>query len=290
MLPYRVVLAIAIALSPAAAAAHETREGGKLVLTNGVSTLEGSAGGGLATWAVIAGNETRDGYGVAAHATLAALPDFDLESYGIAIGIRDRIELSYAHQSFDTRAAGAALGLGRGFVFAQDVYGAKLRVAGDAVWDQDRWLPQIAIGVQHNVADKGAVIAAVGGQRASGTDFLISATKIFLAQNIVADATLRVTRANQFGLLGQGGDRGHGYGAQFEGSLARMLSPSLAIGGEVRSKPDQLGFAREDAAWDLFAAWSPQRHVTLTAAFVDLGSIATVPGQHGAFLSLQTAF
>ena len=96
--------------------------------------------------------------------------------------------------------------------------------------------------------------------------------------------------ANQFGLLGEGGDRGNGYQPQFEGSLAQMLSPSLAIGGEYRSKPDQLGFARENGAWDLFAAWSPQRHVTVTAAYVDLGDIATVPGQHGTFLSLQAAF
>ena len=29
-------------------------EGGKLVLTNGITTIEGSSGGGLATWATIA--------------------------------------------------------------------------------------------------------------------------------------------------------------------------------------------------------------------------------------------
>lgn len=272
------------------ARAGDGRSGGKLRLTDGISTVEGSAGGGLATWAVIAGEETVNGVGGTAHATLVALPDLDLESYGAAVGLWDRVELSYARQSFDTRAAGAALGLGRGFTFKQDIYGAKVRVIGDAVWDQDRWLPQIAVGVQHKVADKRAVIAAVGGRDHKGTDFLVSATKVFLAQGLVAGATLRWTEANQFGLLGHGGDAGAKRSVQVEASAAKMLSPSLVVGGEFRSKPDDLGFAEEDDAYDVFAAWSVRRHVTLTVAYVDLGDIATVEEQRGAFLSLQVAF
>ena len=42
------------------AVAAEIGTGGKLLLTGGVSSLEGGAGGGLATWAVIAGNETNN--------------------------------------------------------------------------------------------------------------------------------------------------------------------------------------------------------------------------------------
>lgn len=272
------------------AAASDRRAGGKLLLTDGVSSVEGAAGGGLASWAVIAGQETRDGIGGSAHATLVALPDFDLESYGVAIGIDDQVELSYAHQSFDTRAAGAALGLGKGFTFGQHVIGAKLRVAGDAVWDQDRWLPQIAVGVQHRIADEGAVIRAVGGRRASGTDFYVAATKVLLARSVVLNGTLRFTRANQFGLLGFGGDRNGGYSAQGEGSAGVLLSRSLLVGAEYRTRPDNLRFAREQDAVDAFAAWAVHRRLTLTAAYVDLGDIATVRRQRGAFLSLQGAF
>lgn len=282
-------LAVAAAILATPAHAGDGRSGGKLRLTDGISTVEGSAGGGLATWAVIAGEETVNGVGGTAHATLVALPDFDLESYGAAVGLWDRVELSYVHQSFDTRAAGAALGLGRGFTFKQDVFGAKVRIAGDAVWDQDRWLPQISVGVQHKVADKRAVIAAVGGRDHKGTDFLVSATKIFLAEGVVAGGTLRWTEANQLGLLGHGGDAGGRRSVQVELSAAKMLSPSLVVGGEFRSKPDNLGFAEEDDAYDLFAAWSVHRRVTLTAAYVDLGDIATVKNQRGAFLSLQAS-
>ncbi len=285
---WRAALLALAAATPAAA--EESRIGGKLLLTGGVSSIEGSAGGGLATWALIAGDETEAGYGAKAHLSYAALPDFDLTTYGAAAGIRDRLELSYAHQRFDTRAAGAALGLGRGFTFGQDIFGAKLRVLGSAVYDQDSVLPQVSIGIQHKRADRGAVIRAVGGAHANGTDFYVAATKVMLRQSLVANATVRFTKANQTGLLGFGGDRHDRYRPQFEGSLGRLVTRHLLVGAEYRTKPDNLGFTRENDAYDLFVAWMPVRHVALTAAYVDLGMIATFDRQRGAFLSVQSSF
>jgi hypothetical protein len=281
-------------LAPATARANDGRAGGKLVLTDGVSSIEGAAGGGLATWSLIAGNETGAGVGGTAHATIVALPDFDLESYGAALGLFDRAELSYAHQSFDTRQAGAALGLGRGYTFSQHVIGAKLRVIGDAVWDQDTALPQIAIGVQHKIADGGRLgrplLKALGARATSGTDFYAAATKVVLARSMVVNATARLTRANQLGLLGFGGDRVGARTLQFEGSAGVLLTRRLLVGGEYRTKPDNLGFAEEDDGYDVFAAWALGRAVSLTAAYVDLGDIATVKRQRGVFLSLQGGF
>lgn len=276
------------AASPAAA--HEARQGGKLLLTNGVSNVEGAAGGGLATWAVIGGEDTEDGIGGSIHATYVPLDDFTLTTFGATIGIHDRFEFSYAHQIFDTRAVGTALGLGHGYTFGQDVYGAKVRLFGDAVYDQDSLLPQVSVGVQYKHATRGPVIQAVGGKAASGTDFYVAATKLLLRQSIVVDGTIRFTKANQFGLLGFGGDRSDAYSAQFEGSAALLVDRHLAVGAEARTTPDNLGFAQEDDAYDLFAAWAPAHHFTVTAAYVDLGDIATVKAQHGAFLSLQASF
>ena len=87
-----------------------------------------------------------------------------------------------------------------------------------------------------------------------------------------------------------GGDEGDDHTVQLEGTAAVMLSPRLAVGGEVRTKPDRLGFAEEDDAYDVFAAWAPARNLTLTAAYADLGDIATVKNQRGALLQLQGAF
>jgi hypothetical protein len=260
---------------------------GKLLATGGVSQIEGAGGGGLANWALITGYGTRDGLGANAHYTTVLLPDYRLDTLGAAVGLFDRVELSYAWQSFDTQAVGAALGLGRGYAFHQNIYGAKVRLAGNAVYDQDNWLPQIAVGVQHKENDRGAVIAAVGGQGSVGTDFYLSATKLFLAQSLLVSATTRATRANQFGILGFGGDKHDGYSVQFEGSAAWLLSRHLAIGAELRTRPSNLKIAKEGDGFDLFAAWFVNKHLSATLAYADLGNIVIRDHQRGVYLSLQ---
>ncbi|HEY0265297.1 MAG TPA: DUF3034 family protein, partial [Rhizomicrobium sp.] len=221
------------------------------------------------------------------HYTAMRLPDYGLTSLGGAVGLYDRLELSYAWQAFDTQNAGAALGLGRGFTFHQNIFGAKLKLIGDAVYDQDRWLPEISIGLQHKENDRAAVIAAIGGRDSVGTDYYLAASKLFLAESLLVDLTLRETKANQFGLLGFGGDKRNAYSSQFEGSAAYLFSRRFAAGAELRTKPSNLGVAHEGAAWDLFAAWFFDKHLSLTAAYADLGNIAIRNGQQGAYLSLQ---
>ncbi|MFC0588937.1 DUF3034 family protein [Novosphingobium aquiterrae] len=279
----------AMGLATSASAGPE-RIGGKLPLTGGISTVEGSAGGGLATWALIAGDETEDGNGGAAQLTQVELPDFGLTVVSGSIGIRNRVELSVAHQIFNTRKAGAALGLGRSYTLGQDVFGVKVRVIGDAVWDQDKLLPQISVGLQHKRANRGALIRALGGKSSNGTDFYVSATKIVLPLSMLVNGTARWTNANQFGLLGFGGDIRSGRSLQFEGSAALLATPKMALGIEFRTKPDNLGFAREDASLDLFAVAAIGHHLTATAAFVDLGDIATFRRQRGLFVALQGSF
>lgn len=264
-------------------------DGGKLILTNGITTIEGSGGGGLATWATISGMGTDRSAGVSAHMTGLELPDFRLETHGLAIGIGDRVELAYARQNFNTRNVGAALGLGRGFQFNQDIFSAKVRLTGDLVYGPE-FLPQISIGVEHKRNLDGAVVRAVGAQASSGTDFTVSATKLFLGVSVLVNATARLTKANQFGLLGFGGDKQSGRSVQFEGSLGYLVTPRLVLGGEWRTRPDNLGIAREDDAKDFFAAWAVGRHATVTAAYVDVGSVATFAKQRGGLLSLQLAY
>ncbi|KQM98484.1 hypothetical protein ASE77_18020 [Sphingomonas sp. Leaf226] len=271
------------------AAAREGRAGGKLMLTNGVTTIEGSSGGGISTWALIAGNETVDGIGGSAHVSVILLPDYRWESHGAAIGVHDRLELSYARQNLDTRDVGATLGIGRGYTLNQDVFGAKLRVAGDAVYGSP-YLPQIAIGMQYKRSSDPQIVAAVGGRHTSGTDLYVAATKLLLRQSILLGTTIRYTKANQNGLLGFGGDRGANRRVQIESTLGYQISRQLVVGGEYRSKPDNLGFATENDWKTVYAAYAISKNLTATAALVDLGSIATAERQRGGFLSLQTAF
>jgi hypothetical protein len=273
---------------PAMAHDDAVFDGAKLLLTNGVSTVEGSAGGGLSSWAVIPGMETDHGLGLSAFATGVGFTDFSLETHGIAVGVHNRLALSYARENFDTLSAGTALGLGHGYTFRQDIATTRLRLAGDVVYGP-AWLPQITLGAdfKHNL--NGAVVRLVGAKQSAGTDFTVSATKLVLGQSVLINTTFRLTNANQFGLLGFGGDRHAGRSGQFEGSLGYQMTRRLAMGAELRTRPDNLGFARETSAHDLFVAWAPGRHATLTAAYVDLGPVATFRPQHGAYLSLQIA-
>jgi hypothetical protein len=260
---------------------------GKLLATGGVSAVEGEGGGGLAGWATISGYGTSHGMGINAHYTYVGLPDYQLISPGVTIGLFDRLELSYAWQAFDTEATGAALGLGQGYTFHQNIFGAKLKLIGDAVYDQDSWLPQVSVGVQHKENDRGAIIAAVGGKGSVGTDYYLAATKLFLAQSLLVDATVRETKANQFGLLGFGGDKHNAYSAQFEGSAAYLISRKFAIGADIRTKPSNLAVAHEGDAYDIFAAYFLNKNVSATLAYADLGNIVIHKHQGGVYVSLQ---
>ena len=287
MRPFICALTLLLGVAAQPAFADDLFDGGKLLATGGVSQVEGAGGGGLANWALITGYGTRDGIGANVHYTAVPLPDYTLQTTGVAVGLFDRLELSYAWQGFDTQNVGAALGLGHGFTFHQNIFGAKLKLIGDAVYDQDSWLPQIAVGLQHKENDRGAVIAAVGGKGSVGTDFYVTATKLLLAESLLVDATLRETKANQFGILGFGGDKHNDYSTQFEGSGAYLFSRRFAMGAELRTKPSNLSIVHEGAAWDLFAAYFLNKNLSITAAYADLGNIAIENDQHGAYLSLQ---
>ncbi len=293
MRAWRIVLFGLVCATPALADGSMLDKGmamfdsGKLLATGGVSNVEGAGGGGLATWAMTSGYGTRDGVGLNGHFTYIETGDYSLWTEGVAVGLFDRVELSYARQTFDTEKVGALLGLGRGFKIDQDVYGAKVKIVGDAVYDQDSLLPQIAAGLQYKHNDRGWLIKAIGGGSADGIDYYLAATKLFLAESVLVDVTLRETKANQFGILGFGGDKDNGYSTEFEGSAAYLFSRKFAVGAEYRTKPDNLGIAREDNAWDVFAAYFFTKNVSLTAAYVDLGNIVIRDHQQGAYVSVQ---
>ena len=275
---------------------------GKLLLTGGVSSIDGAAGGGLTPWAVTGSHATGSEVGATAFFTRVKVQDYALSAYGAAVGFGDRAELSIARQDFDTGDNLAPLGL-PGLHLKQNIVGAKLRVAGDAVLDSDTPMPQVAVGALYKKTDAGALgptLTGPLGAKDSGTDLYLSATKLFLAQGFLVNGTLRATKANQNGLLGFGGAARSGYKLQPELSVAYLLRRDLALGAEYRAKPDNLnesvlgsGALKEDDWSDLFLAWAPNKHFSITLAWVDLGHIAPAVQprrQRGAYLSAQIGF
>lgn len=274
---------------------------GKLPLTAGFSDLEGSGGGGLVPLAFITGYGSNTSWGANAHFTAIQLRDLNLHTYGVSAGALDRLELSYTHQQLDI--TGTPLdGLG----VRQDVFGLKVKLFADALYGQDSWLPQLAVGAQykHNDGIKHSQSVGLpglinpvqlGAQAEHSTDIYFAATKVFLAQSLLVNAVVRETKANQFGLLGFGGDRHRGYATRPEGTVAYLLTRKLAVGGEIRTGPHNLSVDDQTSAWTVFAAWAPTRNLSLVAAYLNIGSVlAPVTGvsrhQDGPYLSVQAGF
>jgi hypothetical protein len=269
---------------------------GKLPLTAGFSDLEGAGGGGLVPLAFITGYGSNTSWGANAHFTNIQLRDIHLYTYGVSAGLLDRFEVSYTRQQLDFTST-ALDGLG----VYQDVIGLKIKLLGDAIYGQDTWLPQLAVGAQYKHNDGIKHVAGLinpeqlGASSEHGTDIYLAATKVFLGESLLVNAVVRETKANQFGVLGFGGDRHRGYSTKPEGTIAYLLTRKLAIGAEIRTGPHNLRVDDQTNAWTIFAAWAPTRNLSLVAAYLNIGSVlapVTLVSRHqdGPYLSVQAGF
>lgn len=263
---------------------------GRLLATSGASQLEGTAGGGLVPWAVLAGYGSETGSGGTVFITRVAAGDYALTATGAAYAWNNRFELSFARQDFELGTLGLNLGRPAG-VLRQQVLGVKWRLYGDLVYGT---APQLAAGLQYKRLLDPELPLAIGARDDRGLDAYLSASKLFLAglggRNLLLNGTLRLTRANQTGLLGFGGDRGDDHEIMLESSAAVLLDEHTALGFEYRQKPDNLGFAGEDDWADIFIAWFPSKRFSLVFAYADLGSIAGLDNQTGFYLSATASF
>jgi hypothetical protein len=296
-LPCWTMLAFAIALTTGRASATSIAEPdmGKLLATGGVSQVEGAGGGGLTPWALITGYGSEDSYGANTHVTQLNTQDYSLKSYGISLGLLDRFELSLAKQEF----SGSLAPLNQ-LRIDQDILGIKFKIAGDAIYGQDTWLPQLAVGAMYkqNNGIEGLqalgvnTVQQLGAKSAHGIDYYLSATKIFLAQSLLLNTSFRLTKANQMGLLGFGGDKNNQYRLMPEFSVAYLLQKEWVLGAEYRKKPANLSVDNEKNYGDIFLAYFPSKHWSVTAAYADLGDITIFnpTRQHGLYLSIQAGY
>ncbi len=311
---------------------------GKVFLTGGVVTVDGAGGGGITPWATITGYETRDGINGGVHYTWVYLPDYSLNSYGAAVGFYDMFELSYTHSTLPTGGTydtvgllADSLGLETGIepfntTIAMDVFGAKLRVLGDAVYTSDNPIPQIAIGGFYKKNDSRELLTTLNAAKTKDWEAYLCATKVFLSWSTLINVTARYTSANQTGLTGFGyidgdGDRHNKKELRWEGSIAYLLTKNTAIGGEFQQHGDNLDnrgvnvqglqtgtgvvgdligailpavggtlTQHEDDWYDLFFAYAPNKNISFTLAYAMLGNIVLTPDQHGFYISMHATF
>ncbi|MBU2426035.1 MAG: DUF3034 family protein [Gammaproteobacteria bacterium] len=257
--------------------------GSKIIATGGSTSIEGAAGGGIVPWAVINGYASSDQWSVNSFTSRVGVDDFTLQNFGIGASYNNQWELSLTRQKFNLDTIGGDL--------QQDVFGLKYHIAGELLYSD---LPQISIGLQYKKHRNSGLPFAVGAKNDSGTDVYLAASKVYFAavagRNLLLNATVRATKANQLGLLGFGSASDNSYLYMFESSAAILLRPDLAVGIEFRQKPNNLAFADEQHWRDIFVGWFINQNFSLVGGYVDLGSIAGLTQQQGYYLALEATF
>lgn len=333
------VLAAGLGFSQGASA--EIYNDGKVLLTGGVFTVDGAGGGGAVPWATITGYETRDGINGGVGFTYANLPALQLTVFGAAVGFYDRLELSYAKHNLslnlsnlDTIAlVGSALsdlGVDLGTdpwnsTLQMDVFGAKLRLFGDAVYTSDSWIPQVAIGGLYKENSSKKLLHTLGADKSKDWEAYIAATKVFFPISTLVNVTARYTAANQIGLVGFGSCDGNDCDSKkevrMEVSVAHLVAKNTAIGFEWQQHggnldgrsvnvggleataiADLLGTVglgnlagalkqkNESDWWDIFFAYAPNKNISFVVAYLMLGNISVAKEQNGFYFSTHLTF
>ncbi len=238
-----------------------------------VTEVEGAAGGGIVPWALLAPPTPTASF------TYVNTGDYSLTSLGVSWSLFKRLELSYARQAFNT----GPVGLG---TINLDTFGAKVKLL-----DMSARLPQVAVGVMYKVNEDRSKLVASGLPFAhdNGVDFYVAGTKVVkvAGKSVLLNATVRLTKANQLGILGfgaNGAGNSDSYSAQGEFSGGLFVASNAIVGAEYRMKPNNFAGSgvKENDWWDVFFAYLPSPHYTLTLAYANLGNIAAPACNKGA--------
>ena len=257
--------------------------GSKVIGTGGATTIEGSAGGGIVPWAVINGYASSGQWSVTGFSNQVGVDDFSLRTIGAGFSYGNQLEVSLTKQTFALETIGGDL--------KQTIVGVKYHVAGELLYTE---MPQISVGAQWKKHQNFELPQAVGALDDQGIDWYVAASKVWLdafaGRNLLLNATVRATKANQTGLLGFGSANDNSYQLMTELSAAVLLTPHWAVGAEFRQKPNQLAFADEEHWRDVFTAWFINKNVSLVGGYVDLGSIAGLPNQQGYYVAVEATW
>ena len=291
--------------------------GSRLVISGGVTGFEGTGGGGITPWAFISGYGSREQ--IKGTSSLQSLDtgEYQLKTVGASIGIYDRVEISVQRQIltvsssvvgnvFDLLTSGGVVAA-PGTAIEQTIFGVKAKVYGDAIFAKVSWQPQVSLGIlykkNHDFDTSLALVdgtiplpsqgvpAILGAKDDSGVDIYLSTTKYWLGgamgNNLLLNVTARLTKANTFGLLGFSSTTDDDYELEVEGSIVMVSSPQTAIGVEWRTQTNRLGgLAEEKTITDFFIAYFPNKSLSITGAYVDIGNLPFNENASGLYLSV----
>lgn len=273
----RVGLLLVILSSP------DSWAGSRILATGALNSIEGIAGGGITPWAVISGYSSSNEWSATAHYSAVNLDDFELDVQGASLSFDNRVEIAVAQQSLDVLPLNSSI--------KQQMYSVKARLYGDIIYGN--W-PQVSAGLIYKENKDPIIPQLLGARKDTGTDYYVAASKLFLhgagGYNWLFNASARYSNANQNGLLGFGDINNDDREWLAEASFAVMPREDIAVGMEYRQQPNVLASVEEDSWKDFFVAWFVNKHLSISAAYVDLGSIAGLPDQTGYYINFQGYF
>lgn len=256
---------------------------GRLLGVTGLTSLEGSAGGGMTSWAILAGYAEAGEFGLSGSASLVRTGDFDVGAVAVAANWHNRLEVSLSSQRLDLGTL-VEQGAAEQADLRLDSFGLKWRLVGDPLYHPRG---QLSVGLQYKHNADFELARLAGAERSHGVDGYLAWSRVWLDgpwhRPLLLNATLRASQAHQIGFLGFDKD----YRVNAEAALGLYLSRHWLIGAEYRNKPDRLEFAAEDDWASLYLAWFPKRRWTMGLAWLDLGEIGGVEGQRGWYLTVQ---
>lgn len=310
-----------LALAALGALTVNADTGSRLIASGGITSIEGVAGGGITPWAFIGGYASKEEISYNANLQYLSLNDYSLTTAGGSISFYDRVEVSLQRQKLEIASGltsnvfalltDGAITNANSATIEQDILAVKVKLFGDGVFTQDSWIPQVSAGAQYkknNDFDSSlslpdgsvplpniGVPQLLGAKDDSGTDVYITATKLWLGAvngyNLLTNVTARYTKANTLGLLGFGSPTDDDATLEWEGSLALLISPTTAIGAEFRTQSNRLGgLGEEDTISDIFVAYFPNKSMSLTAAYVDMGNLPLQQSSSGFYLTFNANF
>ncbi|MBX6421936.1 MAG: DUF3034 family protein [Nevskia sp.] len=208
-----------------------------------------------------------------------------------------------------------------------NVVGLKIRVFGDAIYNSDNLIPQVAIGGFYKWNANKELLHTLGASKRKDFEAYISATKIFFPISTLISATGRYTSANQTGLVGFGGPDGNKRTFRGEFSVAYLLNKQTALGAEYAMHSNNLHditlgdtnvtgllnlvaaipvvkqvagstvsnlagtLSQHENDWkDIFFAYAPNKNLTFVFAYAMLGQIVLAPHNNGVYMSVQANF
>lgn len=162
---------------------------------------------------------------------------------------------------------------------------ARALVVKEGAFDQ-AWVPAVTAGVHYKYNDGikdvdrdlgGALYSSLGVDDNDGVDYTLTATKCLakgLPRPVFVSATVRNTAGAQLGWLGFTDHRS----TVLEGNAGVFIRDNLILAAEYRQKPDELKrvprvLGNEDDWWTIAAAYIVNDHLTLSAAYANLGTV-----------------